>query len=219
MTRLTTAKDAGLIGCHDCGFVSGPYPQQIEPHNEPHCPQCGATLEFRKPDSFNRTWALLIASIIMYVPANLLPVTITTTLGKTDGQTIMEGVIYFMVAGEYPIAFVIFTASILVPTIKILIMLMLLLTAQRQSTWRPEDRTRLYQFTEFVGRWSMIDIFVIAILVALVRLGSVANIDAGVGAIYFAGVVILTMFSASYFDPRYIWDRVPPEVEFDEELM
>ncbi len=213
MSRPVTAKQEGLIGCHDCGMVSGPY----EEHDKPHCTQCGTEIEFRKPDSYNRTWALLIASIIFYIPANLLPVTLTTTLGKTEGQTIMEGVIYFMQAGEWPIAAVIFTASIVVPTVKILILILLLLTSQKQSTWRPQDRARLYQFTEFVGRWSMVDIFVIAILVALVRLGTIANIDAGTGAIFFAGVVILTMLSAHYYDPRYIWDNVPADAEFNQE--
>ena len=205
MRLLRTAREAGLMGCHCCGLVSGPFPEG----GEPHCPQCGAELEFRKKQSLDRTWALLIASIIIYIPANLLPVTMTTALGSTSGQTIMQGVIYFIHAGEWPIALVIFVASIMVPTVKIIIVMLLLFSAGKESSWRPEERTRLYNFTEFVGRWSMVDIFVIAILVALVQLGEIATIHAGIGAIFFAGVVILTMFAAQSFDPRLIWDSVP----------
>ena len=212
MSKPATARQLGLMGCHDCGLVSGPY----DADTEPHCPRCGSELEFRKPDSLARTWAFLIAAIILYVPANLLPVTMTTALGSTSGQTIMAGVIYFLHAGEWPIALVIFTASIMVPTVKIIILLVLLLTAEKQSLWRPKDRTRLYNFTEFIGRWSMVDIFVIAILVALVQLGALANITAGVGAIFFASVVILTMLSAQFFDPRFIWDNVNPAEEINE---
>jgi paraquat-inducible protein A len=196
----------GLMRCEICGLLSGPYQ-----HDEAECPQCGAEIEYRKPNSYARAWALLIASIIFYIPANLLPVTKTTTLGATSGQTIMDGVIYFMHAGEWPIALVIFTASILVPTVKIMIIIYLLICAQRKSKSRPGDRIRLYHFTEFIGRWSMIDIFVIAILVALVQLGELATIKAGVGAIYFSGVVVLTMFAAESFDPRLIWDPVEEE--------
>lgn len=206
------------MGCHCCGLVSGPIAEGGEggEGGEPHCPQCGAELEFRKKQSLDRTWALLVASIIFYIPANLLPVTMTTALGNTSGQTIMQGVIYFIHAGEWPIALVIFVASIMVPTIKIIIVMLLLFSAGKESSWRPEERTRLYNFTEFVGRWSMVDIFVIAILVALVQLGEIASIHAGIGAIFFAGVVILTMFAAQSFDPRLIWDPIPPAALADE---
>jgi paraquat-inducible protein A len=172
-----------------------------------HCSRCGSTLHMRHPDSLNRTWALLIASMILYIPANLLPITQTSALGSTQGDTIMQGVIYFLLHGEWPIALVIFTASILVPLSKMIALVYLLVSVQRQSSKRPLERTKIYRMVEFVGRWSMIDIFVVTIMVALVQLGTLASIAAGEGAIYFCAVVIITMFAAESFDPRLIWDE------------
>ena len=120
----------------------------------------------------------------------------------------MSGVIYFLHHGDWPLALVIFTASVAVPFLKILTLTFLLTMAQRRSGWRPVDRTKLYRLTELVGRWSMIDIFVVTILVALVQLGILATIQAGPGAMYFGIVVILTMLAAQSFDPRLIWDPV-----------
>jgi paraquat-inducible protein A len=127
-------------------------------------------------------------------------------LGKAQADTIMSGVIYFIHSGMWPIALIIFVASILVPVLKLITLTFLLVTVQRKSTWRPKDRTRLYRITEAVGRWSMVDIFVVTILVALVNLGNLATIKAGPGAGFFAAVVVITMFAAMSFDPRLIWD-------------
>jgi paraquat-inducible protein A len=118
----------------------------------------------------------------------------------------MSGVIYFIGSGMWPIALVIFVASILVPMLKLIILTFLLISVQRKSTWRLKDRTRLYRITEAIGRWSMVDIYVVTILVALVNLGSLATIKAGPGAAFFAAVVVITMFAAMSFDPRLIWD-------------
>jgi paraquat-inducible protein A len=153
-----------------------------------------------------RTWALVLAACIFYIPANLLPITIVVSFGKTQTDTIMSGVIYFISTGMWPIALVIFVASILVPMLKLFILTFLLISVKRKSIWRPRDRTRLYRITEAIGRWSMVDIYVVTILVALVNLGSVATIKAGPGAAFFAAVVIITMFAAMSFDPRLIWD-------------
>jgi paraquat-inducible protein A len=168
-------------------------------------------LHQRKPNSIARTWALLIAAIIFYVPANVLPMTVTSSLGSQSADTIMSGVIYFIHSGSWEIALVIFVASIFIPFVKFLILIYLLLSVQIKSLWRPKDRTVLYRATEAVGRWSMVDIFVVTILVALVKLGVLVDIEAGPAAIYFAAVVVLTMIAAESFDPRLIWDVMEEE--------
>jgi paraquat-inducible protein A len=149
---------------------------------------------------------LVLAAVLLYLPANLLPVMHTTSWGRVQSDTIMSGVIYFAQTGSWPIALVIFVASIVVPLAKLLILSFLMLTVQRRSRWRPVDRTRLYRVTEVIGRWSMLDVYVVTILVALVNLGNLASIEAGPGAVFFAAVVVITMFAAAGFDPRLIWD-------------
>ncbi len=199
-----TARNASQIACHSCHLLCRINFAKIG--ESLLCPRCGATLHQRKPNSLKRTWALVLAALIFYIPANLLPVTVVTSLGKAQADTIMSGVIYFIATGMWPIALVIFVASILVPMLKLIILTYLLISVQRKSTWRPKDRTRLYRITEAVGRWSMVDIFVVTILVALVNLGALATIEAGPGAGFFAAVVVITMFAAMSFDPRLIWD-------------
>jgi paraquat-inducible protein A len=177
------------------------------------CPRCGAALHSRKPQSVARTWALVIAAFIFYIPANVLPITKVTSLGATQSDTIMSGVIYFIQTGMWPIAAVIFIASVFVPLLKLFILLFLVISVQRRYSWRPKDRTRLYRITEAIGRWSMTDIFVVTILVALVHLGALANIEAEAGAVFFAAVVVITMLAAMSFDPRLIWDVKEPQDE------
>jgi len=172
------------------------------------CPRCEAHLHRRKPESLQRTWALLIAAIVCYIPANLLPIMHTTSLGNTEGDTIFSGIVYLMHHGDWPLALIVFCASILVPFLKMVIIFTLLMSVHRHSAWQPVERTRLYRLTEAVGRWSMLDIYVVTILVALVQLGNLATIEAGWGALFFAAVVVLTMFAAMSFDPRLIWDRL-----------
>ena len=162
----------------------------------------------RKVNSVARTWALVIAAAICYIPANLLPVTVVTSLGKTQADTIMSGVIYFLLSGSWYLALLIFFASVFVPVMKLVILTYLLLSVHRRSQWRPRERTRLYRITEGVGRWSMVDIYVVTILVALVKLGNLATIEAGLGAVFFCAVVVMTMFAAMSFDPRLIWDNL-----------
>ncbi len=199
-----TAAAASLLSCHSCNLLS----KMSGSHGHSHalCPRCGAPLHQRKTNSLTRTWALVIAAFIFYIPANVLPITVVISLGKTQADTIMSGVIYFMLTGMWPIALVIFVASVAVPLLKLFVLAFLLISVQRKSRWRPEDRTRLYRIAEAVGRWSMVDIFVVTILVALVKLGGLATIDAGPAASYFAAVVVTTMFAAMSFDPRLIWD-------------
>ncbi|BBO67630.1 paraquat-inducible protein [Desulfosarcina alkanivorans] len=201
-----TATDAGLLSCHSCSRLVRRPP--VSGRLILRCPRCGARLHPRKPNSIARTWALVIGAAIFYIPANLLPVTITTYMGSTQADTIMSGVIYFMRTGSWGIALIIFVASIVVPLAKLIALSGLLLSIKRHSRWRPGDRTRLYRITELVGRWSMLDVFVVTVLVALVRLGYLTTIEAGTGAAYFAAVVVLTMFAAMTFDPRLIWDAM-----------
>ncbi len=201
-----TAAQASLMSCHAChqlsrmpaGFANG----------EAICPRCEAHIHLRKPNSISRTWALLIAAYILYIPANLLPVMTVISFGKGNPDTILSGVKELIHAGMLPIALVVFFASITVPVLKLLTLTYLLLSVQYKSRWRPRERTFLYRITEVVGRWSMIDIFMISILIALVKLEAVATIEPGMGAISFAAVVILTMFAAIGFDPRLIWDKM-----------
>jgi paraquat-inducible protein A len=196
-----TALQAQQASCHSCGLLIGPVA------GVPRCPRCGATLHTRHENSLTRTWALLLAAMILYVPANLLPITITTALGRTEGDTIMQGVVYFMMSGEWPIGLVIFIASILIPLLKMMALTYLLISVQRHSDHRPLQKTKIYRVVEFVGRWSMIDVFVVTIMVALVQLGAVATMAAGSGAIFFCAVVIISMLAAESFDPRLIWDE------------
>ncbi len=202
----TTAAQASLMSCHAChqlsripaGFTNG----------EAICPRCEAHIHLRKPNSISRTWALLIAAYILYIPANLLPVMTVISFGKGNPDTILSGVKELIHAGMWPIALLVFFASITVPVSKLLILTYLCLSVQLKSKWRPRERTVLYRITEVVGRWSMIDIFMISILIALVKLEAVATIEPGMGAISFAAVVIITMFAAMGFDPRLIWDKM-----------
>ncbi len=208
---MMTAKRLGLVSCHDCHLLSRW--QQLPSGQAACCPRCGAALHLRKPNSIMRTWALVIAAFIFYVPANVLPITVTTSLGHTQSDTIMSGVIYFLLHGSPEIAIVIFVASVFIPILKLIVMAYLLVSVQRKSGWRPRDRTQLYQITHAIGRWSMVDIYVVTILVALVKLGVFANIDAGPAAVYFASVVVISMFAAESFDPRLIWDALEEKHE------
>lgn len=201
-----TAAHCGLFNCRTCGLlVRRP---EIAERERRICPRCGARLYFRKPNSIQRTWALVITAFIFYIPANLLPVTITTYLGSTQADTIVSGVLFFMQTGLWGLALIIFVASVVVPIAKLIILGGLLLSVQRRSHWRPRDRGRLYRIAELVGRWSMLDVFVVTVLVALVRLGYLTTVEAGPGIVFFAAVVVITMIAAMTFDPRLIWDAL-----------
>jgi len=150
---------------------------------------------------------LLVTAAILYIPANMLPIMTVSSLGQGDPSTIMSGVIQLMQHGMYPIAIVVFVASILVPTFKLIGLSLLLFSVQRRQPLSAQQRIIMYRFIEFIGRWSMLDIFVIAILVAMVNFGRIASVEANLGAVAFASVVILTMLAAITFDPRLIWDN------------
>jgi len=197
---LPRAAHRGLASCHTCGKVS-PVAQGV-------CPRCGSHLHLRKAHSVTRTVALMLAAAALYIPANILPVMTVTELGDVDATTITQGMFRFWRSGAYPIALVIFTASIMIPLLKIVALSWLCLAASGKLHPSPAMLGRVYWFTELLGRWSMIDIFVVGILVALVQLGNYMTITPGPGALAFAGVVVLTMFAAMSFDPRLLWDRL-----------
>lgn len=188
----------GLVNCHACGLVSR--------QRGKHCPRCEARLHPRKTDSLNRTWALLIAGYVLFIPANLLPMTLTSSLLGVQADTIISGVLYFWHGGAYDLAIIIFTASIFVPLAKLLSLSYLAYSAQVRITKDPLQRTRLYRLVEFVGKWSMLDIFVVALLAQLVQFSSLAAIAPGSGVIAFAAMVVVTMFATMSFDPRLLWD-------------
>ncbi len=203
---LTNAAGAGLLSCPACHQLS--HARRLPAHGRAFCTRCGARVYRRKPDSLARTWALILSASILYIPANLLPVMTVISFGKGAPDTILSGVKHLIEGGMWPLALLVFFASITVPVVKLLVLTSLLLSVQYKSQWRPRERTVLYRMTEAIGRWSMIDIFMISILIALVKLEAVATIEPGAGAISFAAVVILTMFAAISFDPRLIWDAM-----------
>jgi len=202
MNRAITARAAGLARCHDCGRLARPAPD-----GHGHCRRCGAALHIRKPESVSRTWALLITAIILYFPANLLPIMTVTSFGGGEPDTIMSGVILLIKLKSYLVAAVVFIASVLVPLLKMLAILLLLLRAQGYLGLDKRQSTKLYRVVELVGRWSMLDLFVIALLVTLVNFGAVAKIVSGPAATAFGAVVVLTMLAAESFDARLIWDN------------
>jgi paraquat-inducible protein A len=198
--RLGSPGLTDAIGCETCGLVSVPRP------DEPRCPRCDSTLHERKPNSVARTWALVIAAAILYIPANYYPVLSVVQLGAGQPSTILGGVEELVTARQYPLAALVFFASIAVPMLKLFGLSIMLITIQIGRTGWLRDRTRLYHIVRFIGRWSMIDIFMESLLGALVAFGSVITIEPGAGALAFCAVVILTMFAAETFDPRLMWD-------------
>jgi paraquat-inducible protein A len=197
-----TAARAGLVSCETCHLLSRP----LSPEHPGHCPRCGAELESRHPHSIQHTWALVIAAAICYIPANALPVLVTTTLGSSEPDTIMGGVVFLYTSGSWPLALIVLIASVIVPLGKLVALAYLLVTVQRGVPGGARDRTRLYRMVEFIGRWSMLDVFVDTFTVALVQLQPLMSVDPGPGVLFFAAVVVLTMIAAETFDQRLIWD-------------
>ncbi|AIJ09641.1 MULTISPECIES: membrane integrity-associated transporter subunit PqiA [Edwardsiella] len=195
--------DTGLRqGLRSCACCTA-----ILPADQHQCPRCLTTGYARRRNSLQWTLALLVTALLLYIPANLLPIMVTQALGSKLTSTIMAGVILLWGEGSYPVAMVIFIASIMVPSLKIL-SIAWLCWASRHGTGRDSERMHvIYEIVEFVGRWSMIDVFVIAVLSSLVSMGRLMSIYPDIGAILFAAVVIITMISAMVFDPRLLWDR------------
>jgi len=201
MTQPPRAHRLGVVGCHACALVCEHRSVTVR-----RCPRCGAALHPRRPDGIVRAWALLLAGVICYVPANVLPVMQTSLLGSGGGSTIMSGVIQFWQHGSYGIALVIFVASVVVPCTKFLALALLLAASQRRSTRAMRERARLYRMVEAIGYWSMLDVLVVAVVAALVRFHALGETEPRAGILFFGMVVILTMLAAMQFDPRTIWD-------------
>jgi paraquat-inducible protein A len=199
---MASAIAHGLVSCHTCGLLS-----RLPETGAAHCPRCSARLHARKPDSLSRTWALVVLAYVLYVPANLLPILESRALLTAESNTIMSGILMFWETGSWVIAALVFIASIVVPLTKLLALTWLLVSVQMKSRARPQQRTQLYRMVEFIGRWSMLDIYVVALTVTLVQVGTLASIEVGPGARAFGAVVVVTMIAARSFDPRLIWDN------------
>ncbi|KWC60055.1 paraquat-inducible protein A [Burkholderia ubonensis] len=198
-----TARAAGWIACHLCS--------RVQPAHTcgQHCTRCGSALHARRPHSAARTGALVAAAALLYIPANLLPVMHATSLGRAEDDTILGGIAYFWTSGDWALAVIVFIASVLVPMLKLAILAFQAIAAHRGMQWRPLERARLHRLVERVGRWSMLDVFVVALTIALVHFGSFADITPGPGVLAFGAVVVLTMCASMQFDPRLIWDGAP----------
>jgi paraquat-inducible protein A len=201
---VITARELGLLPCAQCGLLSrDPGAGAGGVHA---CPRCASPLHARKPDSLARAWAFLIASIILYIPANTLTVMRTDSLFGAEDHTILGGVVELWNGGSWDLAIIVFVASIVVPILKMLALALLAATAQRHSPWQPLQRARLYRMLEAVGHWSMLDVYVVALLVGLVRFRGIAEVLPGPGIGALGAVVVLTMLSSKSLDPRLIWD-------------
>jgi paraquat-inducible protein A len=197
-----TAMQLGLQRCETCGLLSRPALRR----EQGRCPRCADVLEFRKRASTQRAWAFLVAAAICYVPANVLPVLTTTTAAGATSDTILEGVALLWSPTGWPLSLIVLIASIMIPSAKILALGYLLVAAQRGSVKSNQQRTRLYRTVEFIGRWSMVDVFVDTFTAALVQLQPLMSVEAGPGLVFFGAVVVLTMLAVESFDPRFIWD-------------
>ena len=207
----TTAASLGLASCHTCSLVS-----RSPDAEDALCPRCGSPVHFRKPGSLGRTWAYLIAAIILYVPANALPMMLTSSLFGSSDDTIISGVLFLWEDGSWYLALIVFVASILVPVAKMAALFILLVSVQLHVERTPERQARLarlYRAIEAIGRWSMLDIYVVGLLATAVQLTALASVRAGPAALAFGAVVVLTMLATESFDPRLIWD---PVAEADE---
>jgi paraquat-inducible protein A len=190
----------GFAGCTVCGLLNRAVDADCV------CRRCGAALESRKPESMSRSWAYLSAAAMLYIPANLYPVLQSRTIQRAESDTILQGVVLLWRGGSWLLAGLVFFASVVVPLLKFLAMTLLLSSVHARASWRLHERARLYRLLELVGRWSMLDVYVVAILVALVQLRSLATMEAGPGAVAFGAVVVLSMLAAQAFDPRLLWD-------------
>lgn len=202
MSTPPRAIDIGLMSCHVCQLV-------IARSDDPHarCPRCLNAVHVRKKNSLATSWALLLSAAMFYIPANVFPIMRTASLSSIDDNTILSGIAELWKAGSPGLAVIVFTASIVVPVLKFLIMGTLLISVQRASGFIARQRAKLYRFVELIGYWSMLDVFVVAILSALVHFKILSRVEPLPGVVYFGVVVVLTMLSAMSFDPRLIWDN------------
>jgi paraquat-inducible protein A len=203
---VLTAAAAGFARCEVCEALVrwGSAPED----GERSCPRCNTQVHLRRPNSVARTWSLVLAAYVMYVPANVFAMTVIEHMGSSQRDTILSGVQGMIAAGWYPVAALLFIASITVPLAKLVSLTALLISVHRRSRWRPRDRAVLYRVVEKIGRWSMLDVFVLTLLIALVQLGNLMTIEVGFASTFFASVVVLTILAAQSVDPRLVWDAM-----------
>lgn len=206
MQRVITARETGRVVCRSCSYVA--------PAAQARCPRCTEWLESRDTLSQQKVWAWLVVGVIAYIPANIYPMLRTTQSFRTQESTIISGVVDLMHHGAYLVAVIVFAASILIPVGKFIVIAYLaILTGQRHRT-DPHRLLLLHEVVEFIGRWSMIDVFVVAILTALVQFDVLATINPGIAAVCFALSVVFTMLAAQSFDSRQIWDRLEEHADY-----
>ena len=193
-----------MVLCQDCHKLLR-YPE-TQTQEDLECPRCGAAVHQREPNSLSRTWALVIAAFIFLILANLFPIMTFTIKGSGEPSTIIDGVLMMVHHGMIPIALIVFIASICVPFLKLAGLSVLLLSVQFKWKTSPRQRTTMYTLIETIGRWSMLDVFSIAVLGALVELWMLANVKAGPAGTFFCAAVVITIFAAESFDTRLIWD-------------
>ncbi len=207
--RMQTGAQIGLFGCRSCGQVS--QPAQPVPDGTPlHCPRCDTALNHKLPASLQRTWAYTLAACILYIPSNLLPIMSTRSVFGDGQHTILGGIDELRASGAWLLALIVFVASIVVPLLKIGALILLATTAQRRSRWKQLERTQIYRMIDAVGHWSMLDVYVVVLLVGTFSFGALGSVQPGPGLLSFGAVVVLTMLAAGSFDPRLIW---PEEIE------
>lgn len=198
--KAWTAREAGLVGCRHCTRVS--------PMGTESCPRCGGELSSRDPTSLQRVWAWALVGLLFYIPANTYPMLITSTLGRPEEATIVGGVIELAQYGAWGVAAIVFFASVMIPVGKFVAIGYLAWIVRRPHGHSPRQLLHLFEVVEWIGRWSMIDVFVVAILVALVQFDLLATINPGIAAVCFALSVVFTMLSALSFDSRALWDQI-----------
>lgn len=202
--RSLSAARWGLASCSDCGLLS-----RAASREEPgFCPRCGSELHFRHPGAIERTWALVIAAGICFIPANTLPVMVSNALGSSTPDTILGGVSFLYESGSWPLALIVLVASFMIPLGKLMALVWLLIAVQRGVRGGESQRMRLHRLVHLVGPWSMLDVFVATFTVALVQLSPLMSVEPGPGVLFFASVVVLTMLAAESLDPRLLWDRI-----------
>lgn len=194
------AIDLGVLRCECCALVL-----DGAGHANKACPRCGFTLHRRKPQSLERTAAYLVTAVLLYIPANLLPVMSTQSVLGHDSHTLAGGIHDLWVGGSRELSIIVFVASIAVPILKIAALALLAWTCARRSTWRQRERAQMYRLVETVGHWSMLDVFVVVLLVGMVRFGALAGVEPEAGLLAFGAVVVATMLAAASFDARLIW--------------
>lgn len=203
-TDIVTAREMGLIACRVCGRVC----QCQDEGRVGKCPRCGARMHRRKPNSVGRTWALLLSAMILYIPANVIPIMHTHTIFFTTDSTILHGVMQLWRAGSADLAVIVFCASIMVPLLKFLALGFLLLRSRRPASRKQRrQQSKLYRIVDIIGHWSMLDVFVVALLTGVIQLGQFANVAPRGAAIWFALVVVLTMLASMSYEPRLAWDH------------